>query len=632
MSPAAPRAPEPGLLIEDYAIVGDTHTIALVGRNGSIDWLCLPRFDSAACFAGLLGTEDNGRWQICPRGLAEGRVRRTTRRYRADTLILETEWETDTGVVRLIDAMPPRDGHADIVRRVECLEGEVEMAMRLVIRFGYGGSTPWVRRTSDVEGCPAILAIAGPDAVVLRGDVLPEADRRSKDKAHHAYFTVRAGERVDTSMVWFASHEQIPHHHDVGEEIARTEEFWREWAARTRYDGPYADAVQRSLITLKAMTYAPTGGIVAAPTTSLPEQIGGVRNWDYRFCWLRDAALVLEALGSAGHTEEAESWRSWLLRAVAGSPAELQIMYGLAGERQLPELELAWLPGYEQSQPVRVGNGASTQFQLDVYGEIGAALYLARAHGLGGGEELAWPLQRAILGHLELVLDRPDSGLWEVRGPPRRFTHSQVLVWVAFDRAVRAAEEFGLEGPVDRWRELRDRVHAEVCEQAWDAEAGTFTQYFGGRELDAAVLVMSAVGFLPGDDPRMLSTIDAISAGLRDGPLVARYRTEEGTDGLPPGEGAFLACSFWLVTALALAGRRPEAVELFEQLLALRNDVGLLAEEYDGGLGRMTGNFPQAFSHLTLVEAAMVLARTGDSGGPPAGRTAQTSPQESEWQ
>ena len=612
------RPEEPGQRIEDYAVVGDTHTMALIGLNGSIDWLCMPRFDADAMFAALLGDEDNGRWQICPRGLADGAVLSTTRRYREGTLVLETEWETATGVVRLIDAMPPRNSHVDIVRRVEGVRGEVEMAIRWAIRFGYGDVVPWVQHTTDLDGHEVLLAVAGPDAVVLRGDVLPSRDDRG-DPCHHAYFTVRAGEVVDTAMVWFPSHEPTPHPHTVEEGLAATEEFWLEWSARSTYTGPYAEAVSRSLITLKAMTYAPTGGIVAAPTTSLPEEIGGDRNWDYRYCWIRDAALCLHSLLAAGYTEESEQWRAWLLRAVAGSPAQMQILYGLAGERLMPERTLAWLPGYEGSAPVRTGNGAATQFQLDVYGELLSALHLAAVNGLDG-DPFAWAVQKAVLAHLEQVMGEPDSGLWEVRGPLRRFTHSQVMVWVAFDRGVRSAELLGLDGDVERWRELRERVHAEVCALGWNAELGAFTQYYGGTALDASLLVLAKVGFLPGDDPRVVSTVDAISRALRRGPLVDRYATEllvDGAtvDGLTAGEGSFLACSFWLVEALALAGRRQEATELFEELLALRNDVGLLAEEYDGDLARMTGNFPQAFSHLALVDAAITLAGLGSPGG-----------------
>ncbi|MBC7374767.1 MAG: glycoside hydrolase family 15 protein, partial [Frankiales bacterium] len=523
--------------------------MALVGNNGSIDWLCLPRFDAEAMFASLLGDEDNGRWQICPRGLADGAVLRTTRRYREGTLVLETEWETATGVVRLTDAMPPRDRHADLVRRVEGIRGEVEMSMRWIIRFGYGKVVPWVRRETDPDGREVILAVAGPDAVMLRGDVLPEPDHRGPDRAHHASFIVRAGETVDSAMVWFRSHEARPHPRPVADGLARTEHFWSQWSARSTYAGPYAEAVSRSLITLKAMTYRPTGGIVAAPTASLPEAIGGARNWDYRYCWIRDAALCLHSLLEAGYIEEADQWRAWLLRAVAGAPDQMQIMYGLAGERTLLERELPWLSGYEASTPVRIGNGAAEQFQLDVYGELLSALHLAAASGLDG-DPFAWAVQRAVLAHVETVMSEPDSGLWEVRGPRRRFTHSQVMVWVAFDRGVRTAELLGLEGDLTRWRALRDRVHAEVCDQGWNDEVGAFTQYYGGTALDASLLVMGKVGFLSGDDPRVVATVDAVCRELRHGPLVDRYATHIQVDGAPvdglaPGEGSFLACSFW---------------------------------------------------------------------------------------
>jgi GH15 family glucan-1,4-alpha-glucosidase len=609
------RPDEPRLLVEDHAVLGDTHTMALVGRDGSIDWLCLPRFDSPASFAALLGDERNGRWQVCPRGLARGVVRRTSRRYRKGTLVLETDWETATGAVRLIDAMPVRDAHADVVRRVEGIAGEVEMAMRFTVRFGYGLAVPWVRRTHDGDGREALLAVAGPDALVLRGSLLPQVDRGSRSHAHHAHFTVRAGEAVDFSLMWFPSHEPMPPFQEVGPGIEDTARFWTGWCDRSTYDGPWADAVERSLLTLKAMTYQPTGGIVAAPTTSLPEQLGGPRNWDYRLCWLRDATLVLLALLSAGYDEEATGWCDWLLRAVAGSPEQLQIVYGLAGERLLPEIELPHLPGYEGSAPVRIGNAASEQFQLDVYGEVVSALHAARDAGLVD-DRLAWPVQRAIMRQLVEVMHDPDYGLWEVRTAPRHFTHSRVMVWVAFDRAVRDAETYGLECELELWQELRDKVRAEVLEKGWNEQVQAFTQAYGSSTLDAAVLVMAAVGFLPGDDPRFVATVDAICARLKSGCLVARYESSEQADGLPPGEGAFLACSFWLVTALALGGRWDEATALFEQLLALCNDVGLLAEEHDGR--RMLGNFPQAFSHLALVDAATTLARSGGSA-PSAG-------------
>ena len=602
-------------MIEDHAVVGDTHAMALVASDGSIDWLCLPRFDSAACFAALLGDERNGRWQVCPEGLAAGVVRRTTRAYREGTLVLETEWETATGVVRLVDAMPPRDGHADLVRRVEGISGSVDMAMRFTVRFGYGKDVPWVRRTQDEQGRDVLLAVAGPDALALRGDVLPEPDE-DHDHSHHAHFTLAAGQTVDLSLSWYPSHEPVPHLHDVAEGIAETEEYWREWSSRSTYRGAYAAVVQRSLITLKALTYAPTGGMVAAATTSLPEELGGSRNWDYRFCWLRDATLVLLALLSAGYDDEARDWTNWLLRAVAGSPEQLQIMYGVAGERLLPETSLDWLPGYRHSSPVRIGNAASEQFQLDVYGEVLSALHDARAAGiLAADDDDAWALQRMVLGRLIEVMDVPDSGLWEARSEPQHYVHSRVMVWVAFDRAVQAVETWGLDGDVELWRTLREKIHAEVCERGWDAQRRTFTQYYGSTSLDAAVLVMPSVGFLPGDDPRMISTIEAVNRTLRHGCLVDRYDGGGGSDGLDGKEGSFLACSFWLVSAMALAGQVQEATELFEELLGLCNDVGLLAEEHDGE--RMLGNFPQAFSHLALVDAAVTLARAhaGTSAG-----------------
>ena len=609
------RPQEPRLLIEDHAVIGDTYTMALIASDGSVDWLCLPRFDSAACFASLLGDEDNGRWQICPRGLADGVVKRTVRRYREGTMVLETEWETDTGVVRVVDAMPPRDKQANLVRQVIGVSGQVEMAMRYTVRFGYGRDVPWVRRIEDPDGNEALLAVAGPDALILRGHVVPEVDARGGN-AHHAYFTVSEGQTFDFSLSWYPSQKPVPHVHDVSEGIAHTEAFWREWSEKSTYTGRYGEAVQRSLITLKAMTFAPTGGIVAAPTTSLPEAIGGTRNWDYRFCWLRDATLVLLSLLSAGYHEEAADWVGWLLRAVAGSPSQLQILYGVAGERLLPELELPWLAGYEGSQPVRMGNAASGQFQLDVYGELMSALHAARGAGILAGTE-SWALQAAIIEHLIEVMAEPDFGMWEVRSEPRHYTHSRVMVWVAFDRTIKDAEAYGLEGDVTRWRELRDALHAEVCDQGWSESRQSFVQYYGGTTLDAALLVMPAVGFLPADDPRMLSTMEAITADLRHGCLVNRYDTTASDDGLPAGEGAFLACSFWLVSALALAGKVGEAAELFEELLALRNDVGLLAEEHDGT--RMLGNFPQAFSHLSLVDAATTLARLAAVPDPPPG-------------
>jgi len=608
------------LAIEDYAVIGDEHTAALVGRDGSIDWLCLPRFDSGACFAAILGDEDNGRWQIAP----SGPVVAVRRRYRHETLVLETEFETPSGVVRVVDAMPERDQHADVVRLVEGVSGRVEMSMRFVLRFVYGSATPWIRRTTDRRGQECLLAVAGPDAVCLRGDLLPEGHERR----HLAEFAVSAGESLSFTMVWFSSVEKIPDYHHASREIERTARFWQQWASRCTYEGPDRDAVVRSLITLKALTYAPTGGIVAAVTTSLPEEFGGDRNWDYRYCWLRDATLTLWSLLISGYREEAEAWRAWLLRAIAGDPEDLQIVYGAAGERQLPEYELDWLAGYQGSRPVRVGNAAAKQFQLDVYGEVLNALHQAREAGIAE-DDFSWPVQLALLDFLTANWQRADKGLWEVRGEDRHFTHSRFMVWVAFDRAVRAVEEYGCNGPVERWRELRDTVHAEVLEQAWNAELGAFTQYYGGRELDAAVLMMPLVGFLPATDERMVATVAAIEQQLQHDGLVYRYSTgnapgggpsgssgeQHGVDGLSGTEAAFLACSFWLVDNYARSGRGAEARAQFDRLLALRNDVGLLAEEYDSKARRQAGNTPQAFSHVALINTAHSLAMRGVADG-----------------
>ncbi|UZJ24576.1 glycoside hydrolase family 15 protein [Rhodococcus antarcticus] len=600
-------------LIEDYALVGDLHTVALVSRRGSVDWLCLPRFDSGACFAALLGGEQHGHWQIAP----TAEVLSCTRSYRGETLVLDTEMTTSTGTVRLTDAMPPRDVCVDLVRMVEVLDGEVELELRWTVRYDYGSVVPWVRHLGlhgpGDDGDERIEAIAGPDAVVLRGSVLPAPV--DSEQVHAVTFTLRAGERMSWSMQWFSSVDERPPAVDVAARIRDTLDFWEGWSAHGSYSGPYRDAVHRSLLTLKALTYAPSGGIVAAPTTSLPEVLGGERNWDYRYCWLRDATLTLTALAGDGYLEEAAAWREWLLRAIAGSPTNLQILYGVMGERQHPEWEATWLPGYGASSPVRIGNAAAGQLQLDVYGEVMEALYLARVKGLDDSE-LAWSLQRALIEHLAGIWQSEDQGIWEVRGPARHFTHSRVMVWVAFDRAVRTVEEFGVEGPVDRWREIRDAVHAEVCDQGWNSEVGAFTQYYGGTELDAAVLLIPSVGFLSGDDERVVSTVDAIGRSLRHGDVVDRYTTGEtqGGDGLSGKEGAFLACSFWFVDALVLTGRADEGRAMFENLLLLANDVGLLAEEYDPVARRLLGNFPQAFSHLALVNSALLL----DGPGPRA--------------
>ena len=581
--------------LEDYALIGDTHSAGLVCRNGSLDWLCLPRFDSPACFAALLGDVRNGRWQIRP----AGRVRRIERRYRGETLILETEFQTTEGTVRLVDCMLPRQRHPRVVRQVVGVRGAVAMHVSLRMRFEYGSVVPWVRHDGDT-----LSAVAGPDALEVRSDVPLQAS----DLEHVADFTVRAGEQVGFTLTWHPSYRPAPPAIDIPETVAQVESWWREWAGRSTYAGPWREPVMRSLITLKALTYGPTGGLAAAATTSLPEQMGGVRNWDYRYCWLRDASLTLEALMTGGYVDEAIAWREWLLRAVAGAPEDLQIMYGIAGERRLPEWELDWLAGYEGSRPVRVGNAAAGQLQLDVYGEVMAAMHTARRLGMTP-DPFAWRIQRHVMDWLESNWRQPDDGIWEVRGLRRHFTHSKVMAWVAADRAVRAVEESGLDGNATRWRRLRAEIHDEVCREGYDASRGTFTQSYGSEALDASLLLIPTVGFLPPEDPRVAGTVEAIQKELcRDG-LVLRYLPDEdAADGLPPGEGAFLACSFWLVDSLALLGRREEALALFERLLSLRNDVGLLSEEYDPGSGRLVGNFPQAFSHLALVASASTLA------------------------
>jgi GH15 family glucan-1,4-alpha-glucosidase len=584
--------------IEDYALIGDLQTAALVGRDGAIDWLCLPRFDSPAVFAALLGDRDNGRWRLAPAGATEC----GSRAYRGDTLVLDTVWETPTGTVKVTDFMPQRDRAPDVVRVVECISGEVAMRSELTLRFDYGSIVPWVRRTDHHR-----VAIAGPDSVWLRSE--PPVPMYGKDMRTYADFTVSAGDSVAFVLTWHPSHERTPRRVEPYRALEQTLTDWTEWSGRCVYDGPWRAAVLRSMITLKALTYAPSGGIVAAATTSLPEEIGGVRNWDYRFCWLRDAALTLNALVSGGYLEEAHAWRDWLLRAVAGDPADLQIMYGLAGERRLPEYEVPWLKGYEGSAPVRVGNAAAGQLQLDVYGEVLDSLFLARERGMGD-ETHAWNLQRALMDFLESKWREPDEGLWEVRGPRRQFVHSKVMAWVAADRAVRTVEARPrLKGDAARWRAMRAQVHAEVCEKGYDPERNTFTQSYGSRELDAATLLIPQVGFLPPSDPRVVGTVDAVRRELDHGGFVRRYTPDSGSvDGLPGGEGAFLACSFWLADALHTTGRTEEAGALFEKLLGLRNDVGLLAEEWDPVAGRLLGNYPQAFSHIGLVNTALTLS------------------------
>jgi GH15 family glucan-1,4-alpha-glucosidase len=599
----APARPTGGLPVEEYALIGDGHTAALVGRNGSIDWLCLPRFDSGACFAALLGGEEHGFWRIAPAGGA-GRV---ARRYRGETLVLETEFHTGDGIVRLVDCMPHRTGHATVARLVEGVSGRVAMRMDLVLRFDYGWVVPWMQRAGD-----HLHGIAGPDSVCLA----TPAHTRGENLRTIAEFTVAPGGQVPFVLSWHPQFAEASCGGDAMRAVAATESWWRQWSGRCRYQGPWRDAVVRSLITLKALSYAPTGGIVAAATTSLPEQLGGARNWDYRYCWLRDAAFTLDALLRAGYGEEARAWRDWLLRVVAGDPAQLQIMYGPAGERRLTELELGWLPGYEGSRPVRTGNAASAQVQLDVYGEVMDALHQARCAGMIP-DPTAWALQQVLTGHVERHWTEPDEGIWEVRSGRRHFTHSKVMAWVAIDRAVQAAERFGLPGPVRRWRALRKRMHAEICQHAIDPARGCFTRAYGSTELDASLLLLPLVGFLPPSDPRMLRTLQAVQDDLCDNGFVRRYRTDTqgAADGLAGDEGAFLACSFWLVDNLALAGRRDQAERLFEQLLDLRNDVGLLSEEYDPSRRRLIGNFPQAFSHVGLVNSAFNLA-TADSPGP----------------
>jgi GH15 family glucan-1,4-alpha-glucosidase len=583
--------------IEDYALIGDCETAALVGLDGSIDWLCWPRFDSDACFAALLGTPEHGRWLLTPCA-ADAKV---TRRYREDTLILETRFETEEGSVCIIDFMPPRDRASDLVRIVVGERGQVAMRTELVIRFGYGTAVPWVTHIAE----DTWRAIAGPDMLLLR----TPAQMRGENLKSVADFVVNEGESVPFVLRYAPSHLPDVELADPQKALARTERFWSEWVHKGRQRAQWPDVVTRSLITLRALIYAPTGGIVAAPTTSLPERIGGERNWDYRFCWLRDATLTLLALMDAGYYDEAVAWREWLLRAIAGTPGQMQIMYGVAGERRLSEWEVSWLPGYEDSKPVRVGNAAHCQLQLDVYGEVMDALHQARAGGISQSES-AWAMQRELLAHLEEIWQKPDCGLWEVRGPPQHFTHSKIMAWVAFDRGIKDAEEYGLKCQIERWRKIRDRIHDEICERGYDAKRNCFVQSYGSRLLDASLLQIPELGFLPPDDPRVLGTIRAIEERLLHDGFVMRYDTEETEDGLPPGEGVFIACSFWLANAYAMTGRHEEAQIMFDRLLALANDVGLLAEEYDPAARRLIGNFPQGFSHLSLIVTAFNLKHT----------------------
>jgi GH15 family glucan-1,4-alpha-glucosidase len=587
------------LRIEDYALIGDLQTCALVGRDGSIDWLCAPCFDSPACFAALLGTPEHGRWKIAP----TGEIRGVRRRYRGDSLILETELETDSGRARIIDFMPLRTKGVDLVGIVEGIEGSVAFKMELTVRFDYGSIVPWVRA---VDG--GIRALAGPDTLYCRSDVPmhPEGLMTVAD------FEVSAGERRTFDLTWTETYADDIRIEGPDDRLQQTEEFWREWSSRCTYEGPWRDAVMRSLITLKALTYQPTGGLVAAATTSLPEQIGGVRNWDYRYCWLRDATYSLYALTVGGYTEEASAWREWLVHAVAGRPEELQIMYGIRGERRLLEIELDWLPGYEQSRPVRTGNAAVNQFQLDVYGEVVDVLHLTRRLGLPPDEN-AWRVQCAMMRFLEKGWREPDEGIWEVRGPRRHFTHSKVMAWVAFDRSITAVETLGLEGAVELWRTLREEIRADVLAHGFDRKLRSFVQFYGSSSADASLLLLPSLGLIDANDPRMIGTVALIREQLESDGLLRRYPSLPAVDGLPPGEGPFLLCTFWLADTLALQGRVDEAEEIFERPLSLRNDVGLLAEQYDPRARRQLGNFPQAFSHVGLINTARNL---GDRGGP----------------
>jgi GH15 family glucan-1,4-alpha-glucosidase len=598
--------------IEDYAVIGNCETMALVGLNGSIDWLCLPRFDSAACFAALLGDDSNGRWQIAP----TDPVTKSSRRYRDGSMVLETIFETATGSVVLVDCMTRRDGSCNVLRQVRGLRGQVIMHMDLLVRFDYGASVPWVSRADDGR----IQFVVGPDRLLLQSGV----DISNREMRTQAEFQVIEGETYDFSLGWSESFRPVPPELDIAETIECSDASWREWSSRFSGDGEYSNIVLRSLLTLKALTHFETGGIVAAATTSLPEKIGGARNWDYRYCWLRDATLTLYALLESNYIEEAAAWREWLIRAIAGSPEQLQIMYGIAGERRLDEWTIPWLPGYENSAPVRIGNAASGQVQLDVYGEVMDALYYARTKGMPANET-ARDLQYALLGHLKTIWDQPDDGIWEVRGGRQQFTHSKVMAWVAVDRAIRLSEEFDIPGPLDEWRAWRQEIHDQVCEKAYDAERNSFMQAYGSTHLDASLLMIALVGFLPPEDPRVIGTVAAIERELLHDGFVLRYDTGSEVDGLPVGEGAFLACSFWLADNYVLLGRLDDARALFERLVSLTNDVGLLSEEYDPVLKRQVGNFPQAFSHIALINTAYNLSK---AYGPATERSDNPAPQE----
>jgi GH15 family glucan-1,4-alpha-glucosidase len=593
--------------IEDYAMIGDCHTAALVSKQGSIDWLCLPHFDSGACFAALLGGVENGHWSIAP---AEP-IRSIRRRYREGTLILETEFDTESGSVTVVDCMMPRNDAAELARLVVGTRGQVQMNLELIIRFDYGSVVPWVWQSDH-----GISAIAGPDTVALRTQV----PLRGENFKTFAEFTVAEGQKIPFDLAWYPSHKQEPAPLNVEEAIRETDNWWREWSGRCSYQGKWRDAVLRSLITLKGLTFLPTGGIVAAPTTSLPELLGGVRNWDYRFCWVRDATLTLQALLDAGYLDEAREWREWLLRAVAGSPSELNILYGLHGERRLTELELPWLPGYEKSVPVRTGNAAYKQYQLDIFGEVVNTLFQAREAGLGPPEHSRNEVALAMLEFLETGWEQPDDGIWEMRGPRRHFVHSKMMAWVAVDRLVRSARQGRIDTDIARWERLRDAIHEQVCREGFDADINSFVQYYGGKHLDASLLMMPLVGFLPANDDRVAGTVKAIETHLVDHGFVARYTQDPAVDGMPHGEGMFLACTFWLVDNYVLQNRRQDAERMFERLLNIRNDVGLLSEEYDPVAKRLLGNFPQAFSHVGLVNTAFNLARSGSqlTAGPAA--------------
>ena len=594
------------LNIEDYALIGDCHTGAMVGRDGSIDWLCLPRFDSPSIFGALLGTDDHGRWKVAPAGA----VVSTSRRYLGDSFVLVTTWVTESGEIEVTDLMPTGDRRADVVRSIRGVKGSVDVVEELTLRFDYAAALPWVRQTRDSDGGHALVAIAGPDAVVMRGPKLSPTGTR-----HTAHFTVSPGETVELTLTWYPSHRPVPPPLTLASRIDDTLRWWTEWASGLTPVARYNDQVRRSLLILRALTHRDTGGIVAAATTSLPESIGGSRNWDYRYVWLRDASLTLDVLLTHGFDDEAHGWRNWLLRALAGDPADVQIMYGLAGERRLDEREIDHLPGYEGSAPVRLGNAAFTQYQGDVFGEVMLALKTARDRGVAESE-FSWPLQRAIMAYVEQNWQRPDNGIWEIRGPLRHFTHSRVMLWAAFDCAIRAVQDHGLDGPVGRWETHRDALRTEIESEGWNADLGSYTQYYGGSGVDASLLQLSQVGFVGASDPRMLGTVAAIERELlRDG-LVLRYLTQSGIDGLAGDEHPFLACSFWLVEQYAGSGRFDDAVAMMDRLVGFANDVGMLSEEYDPLARRQIGNTPQALSHLALVRAADAILRADTTSSP----------------